>query len=136
MKSALLVLTAMLLLGCCSAGLQQREESALANRSFVLTTVDGQSIAAPDGIRPGINFSDKLGVSGVMCNRFIGQGHLQGKVLRVPQVSSTRKMCHDPRLNQWEMIISTMLAAGAGVRLKQNTLTLEGEGHTLVYRAQ
>lgn len=136
MKRVTLVLTAAMLLGGCSAASQQSERAALANRSFVLTTVDGQSITAPDGMKPGINFSADLRVTGVMCNRFFGQGTLKGNVLSVPRMASTRMMCSDPRLNQWEMTIGKMLAAGATVRLEQNTLTLEGASHSLVYRAQ
>lgn len=136
MKRTTLVLTAALLLGGCSAASQQGEQTTLANRNFVLTTVDGQSISAPQGMKPGINFSEDLRVTGVMCNRFFGQGTLKDNVLSVPKMASTRMMCSDPKLNQWEMTIGKMLTSGATVKLEQNTLTLEGAGHSLVYLAQ
>ncbi|WP_410173012.1 META domain-containing protein [Erwinia billingiae] len=136
MKRTLAVLTAAMVLGGCSSAAQHDAQASLANRNFVLTTVDGQSISAPQGMKPGINFSDEMRVTGVMCNRFFGQGKLKGNVLSVPQMASTRMMCSDPKLNQWEMAIGKMLTAGATVKLEQNTLTLTGAGHSLVYLAQ
>ncbi|WP_245174124.1 META domain-containing protein [Erwinia sp. QL-Z3] len=136
MKRTLAVLTAAMVLGGCSSAARHDAQASLANRNFVLTTVDGQSISAPQGMKPGINFSDEMRVTGVMCNRFFGQGTLKDNVLSVPQMASTRMMCSDPKLNQWEMAIGKMLTAGATVKLEQNTLTLTGAGHSLVYRAQ
>jgi heat shock protein HslJ len=133
MKNRTLILMgAMLLAGCTTS---QPNEKELA-RSFQLSSVDGQAITAPQGMKPGINFSKEMRVTGVMCNRFFGQGTLEKGVLSVPQMASTRMMCSDKKLNQWEMTLSQMLTTGAKLKLEQNTLTLEGSGHTLVYIAQ
>ncbi|WLS80571.1 META domain-containing protein [Erwinia pyri] len=133
MKNRTLILMgAMLLAGCATS---QPNEKELA-RSFQLSSVDGQAITAPQGMKPGINFSKEMHVTGVMCNRFFGQGTLEKGVLSVPQMASTRMMCSDQKLNQWEMTLSQMLNAGAKLKLEQNTLTLQGAGHTLVYVAE
>lgn len=133
MKNRTLILMgAMLLAGCATS---QPNEKKLA-RSFQLSSVDGQAITAPQGMKPGINFSKEMHVTGVMCNRFFGQGTLEKGVLSVPQMASTRMMCSDQKLNQWEMTLSQMLNAGAKLKLEQNTLTLQGAGHTLVYVAE
>lgn len=130
---SLILIGAMLLAGCTTAS--QPNEKELA-RSFQLSSVDGQAITAPQGMKPGINFSREMHVTGVMCNRFFGQGTLEKGVLSVPQMATTRMMCSDQKLNQWEMTLNKMLTTGAKLKLEQNTLTLEGAGHTLVYVAQ
>ena len=132
-NTTLILMGAMLLAGCTTPS--QQDEHLLA-RSFQLSSVDGQAVTAPQGMKPGINFSKEMRVTGVMCNRFFGQGKLEKGVLSVPQMASTRMMCSDPKLNQWEMTLGKMLTTGAKLKLEQNTLTLEGAGHTLVYVAQ
>lgn len=136
MYKTTLALVAAMLLGGCASSPQPAPGDVLANRSFVLTSVDGKPVTAPQGIKPGINFGEDMRVTGVMCNRFFGQGKLEKGVLSVPHMASTRMLCSAPELNQWESLIGNMLAAGARVKLAENTLTLEGAGHSLVYLAQ
>lgn len=136
MNKTTLTLVAAMLLGGCASSSQPSPGDALANRSFVLTSVDGQAVTAPQGMKPGINFGEDMRVTGVMCNRFFGQGKLEKGGLSVPHMASTRMLCSDPALNQWEMAIGTMLTTGARIKLTENTLTLEGAGHSLVYLAQ
>lgn len=130
-KSALLVAT--LLLSGCGAGPDKTAHSSLSGHNFILTRVDGQPVTPPAGMKPGISFAQDMHISGVMCNRFFGQGKLEHGVLTVAQLASTRMMCSDTVLNQWEATISKMLTAGARLQLNQQTLTLQGSGHTLVY---
>lgn len=135
MNKTTLILLGAMLAGCTTVS-QPNEKEALAERSFQLSSVDGQAVAATEGMKHGINFSKDMRVTGVMCNRFFGQGTLEKGVLTVAQMASTRMMCADAKLNQWDNTIGTMLTTGARVKLEQNTLTLEGTGHTLVYVAQ
>lgn len=140
MKKILLLLVGALALNGCSHAIQtsaeQPDAAQLANRLFVLSSVDGQAVTPHQGIKPGISFGNDLKVSGVMCNRFFGQGALQQGGLSVPQLASTRMMCSDPQLNQWEQTLTQMLMKGAALELDQQTLTLTGSGHTLQYQAQ
>ena len=136
MNKTTLTLVAAMLLGGCASSSQPAPGDTLANRSFVLTSVDGHAVTAPQGMKPGINFGEDMRVTGVMCNRFFGQGKLETGVLTVPHMASTRMLCSNPELNKWEMAIVNMLTAGARVKLTENTLTLEGAGHSLVYLAQ
>jgi len=133
-KYAALMLVAMLLTGCSSGG-EDAYHNLLSDHNFVLKSVDGQVVTPVAGIRPGINFAQDMQVSGVMCNRFFGQGKLEHGELRVPQLASTRMLCIDPQLNEWEMMIGKMLTAGVTLQLERQTLTLSGSGHTLVYTA-
>lgn len=132
-KNSALILAAMLLSGCGVGPGNSSHYSSLAGHHFVLKSVDGQKIIPPAGMKPGISFAQDMNVSGVMCNRFFGQGKLERDMLTVPHLASTRMMCSDPALNQWEAIIGKMLVAGVLVQRNQHTLTLSGSGHTLVY---
>ena len=136
-KTMLLLLGAMALTGCSNASHtgNQPDAGKLANRLFALTSVDGQAVTPREGMKPGISFGENLKVSGVMCNRFFGQGKLEQGRLFVPQLASTRMMCSDAQLNQWEQTLSAVLVQGAEVKLTEQTLTLTGSGHTLVYQA-
>lgn len=132
-KSLALLLASMVLAGCSS--LNHVNSEALANRNFVLKSMDGVAVKPHEGMKPGIHFSEDMRVTGVMCNRFFGQGALENGVLSVPQMASTRMMCADPELNAWETAIGQMLTRGATLTLQQNTLTLTGKEHALVYVA-
>lgn len=138
-KTMLLLLGAMALNGCSHASHMtgsQPDAGQLANRMFILRAVDGQTVTPREGMKPGISFGDSLKVTGVMCNRFFGQGKLEQGRLSVPQMASTRMMCSDPQLNQWEQTLSAVLLKGADVKLNEKTLTLTGSGHTLEYTAE
>ncbi|MFB9086705.1 META domain-containing protein [Erwinia tracheiphila] len=131
-KNGTLIPAAVLLSGCSSWS-DKPIQPTLTNQNFTLKSVDGQIVPPLAGMKLGISFAQNMRVSGVMCNRFFGQGALQQGVLRVPQLASTRMMCTDPSLNQWEVLIGEMLVEGAEFQLDQQTLTLKGAGHTLVY---
>lgn len=133
-KRIALLLVSMTLAGCSS--LNHVNSDALANRNFVLKSVDGVAAEPHEGMKPGIHFSEDMRVTGVMCNRFFGQGKLENGVLSVPQMASTRMMCVDADLNAWEAAIGQMLTRGAKVSLQQDTLTLTGQDHALVYVAE
>lgn len=133
-KAMLLLLSAVALNGCSQT--PHPEAGQLTHRLFALTAVDGQAVKSHEGMKPGIGFGEGLKVSGVMCNRFFGQGKLEKGRLSVPQMASTRMMCSDPQLNQWEQTLAVVLTKGADVKLTERTLTLTGSGHTLEYTAQ
>ncbi|MEM6159558.1 META domain-containing protein [Erwinia sp. P6884] len=136
-KEAALLMAAMAIVGCSANSAQNNDEAAkLADHYFVLTSVDGKAIGLPEGVKPGIRFGENMHVSGVMCNRFFGQGKLEQGVLSLPQMASTRMLCSDPRLNEWENMLGKALTQGAKLTLDQQTLTLTGAGHKLVYRAE
>lgn len=136
MKSSILPLLAAITLSGCSSDTGGVDDRALRDNYFVLRSVDGQPVTAHEGIRPNLRFEDGLRVSGVMCNRFFGQGRIEQGQLRVPQLASTRMLCHDDVLNQWEQTLSQMLSSGVKMAFSQQTLTLSGSGHTLVYQAE
>ncbi|WP_431222368.1 heat shock protein HslJ [Serratia sp. L9] len=132
-----ITLAAALLAGC---GMNQTPpqgknvvDSDLLHHNFVLQNVDGLAVNAKQGSGPNIEFGEKMHVSGAMCNRFFGQGQLENGVLTVKNLASTRMMCADAQLNQWDQTIGTLLANGAKVSLNGQQLTLTGSDHQLVY---
>ncbi|WP_455819523.1 META domain-containing protein [Pseudomonas cerasi] len=133
-KSLLMLLGVVALMGCSQT--RHPEAELLANRLFTLSAVDGLAVKSHEGIKPGIGFNESLRVSGVMCNRFLGQARLEQGRLTVPMLASTKMLCSDPLLNQWEQTLSEVLTKGAEVKLAEQTLTLKGSGHTLVYTAE
>ncbi|MCX8966419.1 META domain-containing protein [Erwinia psidii] len=133
MKKKGMVILAAILLSGCGALSGNAGNNPLTDHNYILKSVDGKVVTSPAGMKPGISFSQDMHVSGVMCNRFFGQGKLEHGVLSVPQMASTRMLCIDPELNQWEAIIGKMLVAGATLHQDRKTLTLEGSGHSLVY---
>ncbi|MGF6562846.1 META domain-containing protein [Erwinia aphidicola] len=135
-KVTLLLLGAVALSGCSHSNTSPTDASQLANRQFVLSAVDGQTVVPHEGIRPGIGFSEGLKVSGVMCNRFFGQGKVEQGRLSVPQLASTRMLCSNADLNKWEQTLTQMLMNGAEVKVDEQSLTLTGSGHVLQYQAQ
>ncbi|CAO96920.1 META domain-containing protein [Erwinia tasmaniensis] len=136
MKNSMLLLLGAVAVSGCSGIAAQSDSLQLANRMFVLSAVDGKAVTLREGIRPGISFDAGLKVSGVMCNRFFGQGTLEQGQLKVPQMASTRMMCSDPQLNEWEQILNSVLMNGAAVKVSKQTLMLTGSGHSLEYQAQ
>lgn len=111
-------------------------EEELLHRNFVLTHIDGEEFATnfPPPMTPNIEFGEGFRVSGVTCNRFLGQAKLHDGVLSVTQMVGTRMHCPDPRLNQLESIFTQMMQEGTKARLVDQELTLRHGGHILAYQ--
>ncbi|CAK7028811.1 MAG: Heat shock protein HslJ [Desulfovibrio sp.] len=116
------------------AGGKNMQESDLLHRTFVLETVDGQPFAASLA-KPEIAFGENFRVYGQVCNRYTGQGTLTGNVLTVSQMASTKMLCADDALNKLEYEFSQLLMDGMAVELSGDTLSLEGGGRTLTFKA-
>lgn len=108
-------------------------QSDLLHRRYVLETVDGKPFAATERT-PDIAFGEGFRVFGGICNRYTGQGELSGNVLTVKQMASTKMLCAEDELNDFEYRFAQMLMAGAVMDLSGDRLTLTQGGHTLVYR--
>ncbi|MBP2171130.1 heat shock protein HslJ [Erwinia toletana] len=129
----------MALLALMVSGCNQHADSALdaqqlADQRFILQSVDGVAARSNQGQQPEIAFSHDLRLSGMMCNRFFGQGELSHNLLTVKQLGSTRMVCSDEQLSRWDRAVAEALSNGAQVTLEQGNLTLKGGGHTLKYK--
>ncbi|EEP91942.1 heat shock protein HslJ [Yersinia kristensenii] len=132
-----LVIAAAFLAGCganqsYNKATSMVSENDLLHHNFVLISVDGQSPVKTPG--PSIEFGENMHISGAMCNRFMGQGELKNGVLTVKGLASTRMLCSEKQLNQWDALISQVLNSGAKVTLNKGQLTLSNNDHTLLYQ--
>ncbi|AJJ05470.1 heat shock protein HslJ [Yersinia pseudotuberculosis] len=107
-------------------------ESDLLHHNFVLVSVDGKPpVKTPE---PNIEFGENMHISGAMCNRFMGQGELKDGILTAKGLASTRMLCADEQLNQWDALIGDILHSGVKVTLNKGQLTMSNSTHTLVYQ--
>ncbi|CNI95967.1 heat shock protein HslJ [Yersinia aldovae] len=107
-------------------------ENDLLHHNFVLLSVNGQAPLKKPA--PSIEFGEKMHISGAMCNRFMGQGELKEGVLTAKGLASTRMLCADEQLNQWDALIGEALGNGVKVTLNKGQLTLSNNAHTLIYQ--
>lgn len=107
----------------------------LEQRSFVLVMVDGQKFSSQVR-QPYISFAENMKISGRICNNFVGQAVLQDNILSAPNLASTRMLCVEESVNQLETWLGMMLQDGAQISLDGPQLTLEGQGHVLLFEEQ
>ncbi|BCU55556.1 heat shock protein HslJ [Enterobacter kobei] len=134
MKSIIALTAATLLLaGCARDGKVSVTPDELMHHRFVLQTVNGAAIN-PEGNPPEISFGEKMHISGLMCNRFTGQGKVSDGELSAKNMAMTRMMCADPQRNQLDQTFSAMMNEGAQADLTGNQLTLATAEQTLIFK--
>lgn len=106
---------------------------ALLHHRFLLESVDGEDFS-PAERTPELEFLEGFRVAGGFCNRFTGQGELDGDVLKVAQMASTKMLCADEGLNRLEGLFAAMMQEGARIGLDGTLLVLEQGGHRLGWR--
>lgn len=104
----------------------------LVHHNFTLVSVDDKPYQGANV--PNIAFNEGMRVSGAICNQFMGQGELQNDVLTVKQLASTKKLCFEDELNNYENLISALLMDGARVEFQNKLLILSNEEHKVVYK--
>lgn len=109
----------------------------LMHQKFVLVQVNEADYVSPGELpTPSLEFGDDFLVSGRICNNYRGPGELQGKVLSVRAVASTRMMCPDTGLDELERKFFQMLEGGAALSMDGDRLTLKQGDSSLVFKAQ
>jgi len=132
-KLVALSLFSLALAGCVNPGKASVQAGQLEGHRFVLESVNGVAIK-PSAVPPEMSFGEKMAVSGVMCNRFSGQGKLSEGELKVKGMAMTRKLCSEPQLNELDATIGDMLSKGAQVDLTEDQLTLATAEKTLMFK--
>lgn len=140
-RVALLSLISLALAGCVNPGKASVQPEQLQNHRFVLESVDGKAVkgtATPAEIRfsalSTLNPIKNIAVSGVMCNRFSGEGKLSEGELKVKALAMTRKLCTDPQRNALDQALGDMLRKGAQADLTADQLTLATAEKTLTFK--
>jgi heat shock protein HslJ len=123
-----LLLSGALLFGCGSKKVSQED---LLRRNFALVEVNGEPFTGEK--IPNLQFDGDFRVSGVICNSYAGQAELVGDILYVRQLASTKMLCFDQKLNELEFTFGNMLMNGARLKSERNSLTLMGEGQSLLF---
>lgn len=134
-------LFSLIVAGCVNPGKASVQPDQLQNHRFVLENVNGKAVKAASA-QPEISFSSEhdlsliknIAVSGVMCNRFTGQGKLSEGELKVKNLAMTRRLCTEPQLNELDQTLSDMLSKGAQVDLTEDQLTLATADKSLVFK--
>lgn len=140
-KLVALSVISLVLAGCVNPGKASVQPEQLQNHRFVLESVDGKAVKTT-ATQPEISFSalpeisllNNITVSGVMCNRFNGQGKLSEGALKVKTLAMTRKLCTDSQLNALDQAIGDMLRKGTQVDLTEDQLTLATAENTLTFK--
>ncbi|WP_253377109.1 heat shock protein HslJ [unidentified bacterial endosymbiont] len=140
-KLVALSIISLVLTGCVNPGKASVQVDQLQSHRFVLENVDGKTLkstsAQPEmafSAQPGIGLLKNISVTGVMCNRFNGQGKLTEGELKVGNLAMTRKLCADQQLNTLDQALTDMLRKGAQVDLTQDQLTLATAERTLMFK--
>lgn len=110
-------------------------KETLLHRHFALKTADGVSYADKDKV-PTLEFQEGFRVVGGICNRFTGQGELEGDTLFAKHLASTKMLCVDQDLNALENAFGVLLNKGAKLSFDGKLLVLRGDGHELVYEVR
>ncbi|WP_395300277.1 heat shock protein HslJ [Enterobacter sp. ECC-175] len=134
-------LFSLIVAGCVNPGKASVQPDQLQNHRFILENVNGKAVKAASA-QPEISFSSEhdlsliknIAVSGVMCNRFTGQGKLSEGELKVKNLAMTRRLCTEPQLNELDQTLSDMLSKGAQVDLTEDQLTLATADKSLVFK--
>jgi heat shock protein HslJ len=102
----------------------------------VLDKLDGQAITASRDNPPDFEISEHFTVNGIAgCNRYFGQGHLEGDRFWVTSLGSTEMACQ-AQLDAIEQAVITTLTEGVTLSGTTQTLVLEGKRHRLEYQLQ
>ena len=128
-----LLIPLLLLAGCSSTAFVQQD---LQHHHWVLSKLDGEPVAALRDNPPDFEIGEHFTVNGIAgCNRYFGQGHLEGDRLWVTSLGSTAMAC-PPGLDLVEQAVLATLTEGATLSGTPQTLILQGKRHRLEYKLQ
>jgi heat shock protein HslJ len=123
----------LLLTACATTEKNMTTSADLIDKQWRLISVDEQAVARVTGKFPQLAFDSTLKATGVAgCNNFFGQTQWQEGQLRINNMGMTMMMCQAP-LDAIELDVAATLSDWSSVTITQDTLTLTGSEHTLVY---
>lgn len=123
------------LFACSSESNVNAEENIQAitlqdiQKEWQLVSIDNNNTS----VVSSLNIDNQAQATGnLACNNFFGTIKLQENKLRIDKMGSTRKMCI-PEINNVEMAVSSTLSTWSEIHVIEQTLTISGSQHTLVY---
>lgn len=132
-KFIALTALSLVLAGCARDGKVSVTADELMHHRFVLESVNGKPVT-PGENPPELNFGEKMHLSGIMCNRFSGEGKVSDGALTAKNLVMTRMMCADPQRNMLDHTFSEMMNKGAQADLTETQLTLTTAEQTLIFK--
>ncbi|NUF27112.1 heat shock protein HslJ [Gilliamella bombicola] len=133
MKKTLLIISlftvALVMSGCHKSS--KIQDTDLMHHRFVLISANGQHIPLDEQAQ--LIFSEKMTITGKMCNQFSGQVILDKNNIK-GTVAMTKMLCNDDQLNQLDYIIDQLITSGAEINLSNNQLTLKNHENELIYQ--
>ncbi|WP_295124332.1 META domain-containing protein [uncultured Chitinophaga sp.] len=130
MKTLIVALTALILGSCASSKNGGASESALYEKEWKLTELNGKPVPASGEKTPSITFTKEgAKVSGYAgCNRMMGTFKVEGKVLTFSPLAATKMACAGSNVET--EYLSTLAKVNAFM-IAEGTLSLE-EGETVI----
>ena len=135
-----MVLATAALVGCESTSLTQGQsamsnvsQAELENHNWVLEKINGETITVMDGLSaPNLEVKENFAINGNNgCNRYFGQGELQGAQFRVDKMGSTMMAC-PPDAMELESAMTSVLTQWSDIQLTaEKRLVLKNDSYTL-----
>ncbi|MGL5292073.1 MAG: META domain-containing protein [Vibrionaceae bacterium] len=138
--TALVVLTT--LVGCSDKQLEKTTNSGvtlnktdLMHHHWLLESINGERVQVPTGeTQPSIEIGEHFSVNGFNgCNRYFGQGELNGAQFRIDQMASTMMSCAEAASNI-ERIMADVLGNWSKMTLSKEGLQLQNANYTLYFK--
>jgi Heat shock protein len=100
-------------------------------QQWQLTMIDQQAISAEGS--PTLNINKDMEVNGhTGCNRYFGQAELDSNRFKIDRMASTKMACAETAM-ALEQTMSQVLSQWSDASLRNNTLSLSNDAHTLVF---
>ncbi|ASM51189.1 heat shock protein HslJ [Pseudoalteromonas espejiana DSM 9414] len=120
-----------LCIGCTATGTVTSEQ--LKYTQWQLSKVDG--LAIPASYTASMSFIEALQVNGFAgCNKFFGEGELEGSNISINKLGMTRKSC-GANIDEFEQQFLQALREGAQLTMQGQQLVMQGE-QTFVFIAK
>ncbi|MGL5250788.1 MAG: META domain-containing protein [Enterovibrio sp.] len=139
--TALVVLTT--LVGCSDKQLEKTTNSNgvnlnktdLMHHHWLLESINGERIQVPAGeTQPSIEIGENFTVNGFNgCNRYFGQGELNGTQFRIDQMASTMMSCAEAA-SHFERVMADVLGNWSKMTLTKEGLKLQNANYTLYFK--
>lgn len=100
-------------------------------QQWQLTMIDQQAISAEGS--PTLNVNKDMEVNGYTgCNRYFGKAELDNNRFKIDRMASTRMACTENAM-ALEQTMSQVLGQWSDASVRNNTLLLSNDAHTLVF---
>lgn len=108
-------------------------QADLEHHNWVLTTINGEAITVLEGLNaPNLEVGENFTVNGSNgCNRYFGQGELNGSQFRIDKMGTTMMAC-PPAASELESVMTAVLTDWSQADLTaERNLVLKNDSYTL-----